>query len=207
MASYNSRIEKAVELEHPKIVLNTKQHFGKHEFNAFGGVLTIRYALDEYGLSTQSARDEASTKLQKLVNVNITERQVVDVRTWLMIIQKITVEWQMSGASIEMVEQFATAPALTQLESMKDTRHGMDQEQWRSIGAQANKWHKMRRTNNAEDHAGCSWVVFYSHLSKVYNECPRNERHALDADERGLWIHAPRVEQCTISACTRAYGV
>jgi len=81
------------------IVFNTKrQNFGKHEFNAFGGVLTIKYALDEYGLSTQSARDEASTKLQKLVNVNITERR---------------------GASSEMVEQFATAPVLAQLESMK----------------------------------------------------------------------------------------
>ena len=47
----------------PMIVLTTKQHFRKHEFNAFGGVLPIKYALDEYGLSTQSARDEASTKL------------------------------------------------------------------------------------------------------------------------------------------------
>ena len=93
MASYNSRIETAVELELPMIVLNTKQHFGKHEFNAFGGVLTIKYALDEYGLSTQSARDEASTKLQKLVNVNITERRAVDVRNWLMIIQILIVEW------------------------------------------------------------------------------------------------------------------
>jgi len=96
MTSYNSRIETAVEQENAKIVLNTKQHFGKHDFNAFGGVLTIKYALDEYGLSTQSARDEASTKLKKLVNVNITERQVVDVRNWLMIIQKIIVEWRMS---------------------------------------------------------------------------------------------------------------
>jgi len=130
MASYNSRIEKAVELELSKIVLNTKQHFGKHEFNAFGGVLTIKYALDEYGLSTQSARDEeASTKLQKLVNVNITERRAVDVRNWLSIIQKIIVEWRMSKASSEMVEQFATAPVLAQLESMKGTRDGMDQEQ------------------------------------------------------------------------------
>ena len=136
MASYNSRIETAVELELPMIVLNTKQHFGKHEFNAFGGVLTIKYALDEYGLSTQSARDEASTKLQKLVNVNITERRAVDVRNWLMIIQTIIVEWRTSGASSEMVEQFATAPVLAQLESMKDTRDGMDQEQWRAIGAE-----------------------------------------------------------------------
>jgi len=86
MASYNSQIEKAVELELPMIVLNSKQHFGKHEFNAFGGVLTIKYVLDEYGLSTQSARDEESTQLQKLVNVNITERRAVDVRNWLMII-------------------------------------------------------------------------------------------------------------------------
>ena len=59
----------------------------------FGGVLTIKYALDEYGLSAQSARDEVSTKLQKLVNVNITERRAVDVRNWLMTI----------GASSEMV--------------------------------------------------------------------------------------------------------
>jgi len=43
-----------------------------------------------------------------------------------------------------MVEQFATAPVLAQLESMKDTRDGMDQEQWRAIGVEANKWHKMR---------------------------------------------------------------
>jgi len=41
MASYNSWIEKTVVLELPMIVLNTKQHFGKHDFNAFGGVLTI----------------------------------------------------------------------------------------------------------------------------------------------------------------------
>jgi len=87
-----------------------------------------------------------------------------------MIIQKIVVEWRISGASSEMVEQFATAPVLAQLESMKDTRDGMDQEQWRAIGAEANKWHKMQRSNNVEDHAGCSWVVVYSHLSKVYNE-------------------------------------
>jgi len=60
IASYNSPIETAVELELQMIVLNTKQHFGKHEFNAFGGVLTIKYALDEYGLSTQSAQDKAS---------------------------------------------------------------------------------------------------------------------------------------------------
>jgi len=63
MASYNSWIEKAVKMQLPMIVLTTKQHFRKHEFNAFGGVLPIKYALDEYGLSTQSARDEASTKL------------------------------------------------------------------------------------------------------------------------------------------------
>jgi len=92
------------------------------------------------------------------------------VRNWLMIIQKIVVEWRISGASSEMVEQFATAPVLAQLESMKDTRDGMDQEQWRAIGAEANKWHKMWRSNDMEDHAGCSWVVVYSHFSKVYFE-------------------------------------
>jgi len=69
-----------------------------------------------------------------------------------------------------MVEQFATAPVLAQLESMKDIRDGMDQEQWWVIEAEANKWHKMRQSNNVEDHAGCSWAVVYSHLSKVYNE-------------------------------------
>jgi len=122
MASYNSWIEMAVELKLPMIVLNTKQHFGKHEFNAFGGVLTIKYALDEYGLSTQSARDEASTKLQELVHVNITEQRVVDVRNCLMIIQTVIVEWRTSGASSGMVEQFASAPVLAQLENMKHTR-------------------------------------------------------------------------------------
>jgi len=104
------------------------------------------------------------------VNANITERRAVDVRNWIMSIQKIKVEWQMSGESSELVEQFATAPVLAQLESMKDTRDGMDQEQWRAIGAEANKWHKMRRSNNVEDRAKCSWAVVYSHLSKVYNE-------------------------------------
>jgi len=74
MASYNSRIEKALELELQMIDLATKHHFGRHEFNAFGGVLAIKYALDEYSISTQSARDEASIKLQKLVQVNITKR-------------------------------------------------------------------------------------------------------------------------------------
>jgi len=59
---------------------------------------------------------------------------------------------------------------LAQLESMINTRDGMDQEQWRAIGAEANKWHKMRQFKNVEDHAGCSWTVVYSHLSKVYNE-------------------------------------
>ena len=53
---------------------------------------------------------------------------------------------------------------------MINTRDGMDQEQWRAIGAEANKWHKMRQFKNVEDHAGCSWTVVYSHLSKVYNE-------------------------------------
>jgi len=75
------------------VVLNTKQNLEKHEFNAFGGVLTVKYVLDDYGLSTQSARDEASTKLQKIVHVNITERRAVDVRNWLMIIQILIVEW------------------------------------------------------------------------------------------------------------------
>ena len=170
MASYNSRIEKALEQELPMVVLATTQHFGRHEFNAFGGVLAIKYALDEYGTSTQSARDEASIKLQKLVQVNITERRAIDVRNWLMIIQTVIVEWRTSGASSEMVEQFVTAPVLAQLENMKDTRDGMDQEQWRAIGTEANKWHKMRRSNNVEDHAGCTWAVVYSHLSKIYNE-------------------------------------
>jgi len=26
------------------------------------------------------------------------------------------------------------------------------------------------QSNDVEDHAGCSWTVVYSHLSKVYNE-------------------------------------
>jgi len=82
-----------------------------------------------------------------------------------MIIQKIIVEWRTSGASSEMVDQFATAPVLAQLESMKDTCDGMDQKQWRAIGAEANKWYKMRRSNNMEER-----VVVYSCLSKVYNE-------------------------------------
>ena len=41
MALYNSRIATAVELELPMILLNTKQHFGKHEFNAFGAYLRL----------------------------------------------------------------------------------------------------------------------------------------------------------------------
>ena len=55
-----------------------------------------------------------------------------------------------------MVEQFATAPVLAQLENMKDIRDGMDHKQWRAFGAEANKWHKMRRSNNVEDHNGCT---------------------------------------------------
>jgi len=84
----------------------------------------IKYALDEYGISTQSAQDEASSKLQKLVHVNITERRVADVRNWLMIIRTAIVEWRKRRASSEMVEQFATALVLA-LENMKDTCDGM----------------------------------------------------------------------------------
>ena len=82
-------------------------------------MLAIKYALDEYCLSTQSARDEVSTKVQKLVQVNIMEQRAVEVRNWLMIIQTVIFEWRTSGASSEMVAQFATAPVLAQLENMK----------------------------------------------------------------------------------------
>ena len=170
MASYNSRIEKAIERELEMVVLDSRQNFAQHDFNAFGGVLMLQCVLNMYGTSHQSDRDDAATTVQKLVSIDISKRRAVDVRSWLMTIHKLIVQWRTSGATNEMVEQFATAPVLAKLEAMKVTRDGMEQEQWRALGAEANIWHKMRRSKNVEDHAGCKWVVVYSKLIKVYTE-------------------------------------
>jgi len=170
MASYNSRIEKAIERELEMVVLDSRQNFAQHDFNAFGGVLMLQCVLNMYGTSHQSDRDDAATTVQKLVSIDISKRRAVDVRSWLMAIHTLIVQWRTSGATNEMVEQFATAPVLAKLEAMKDTRDGMEQEQWRALGAEANIWHKMRRSKNVEDHAGCKWVVVYSKLIKVYTE-------------------------------------
>jgi len=123
----------------------------------------------------------------------------------------------MSGASSEMVEQFATAPVLVQLENMKDIRDGVDQEQWRVIGAEANKWHKMWCSNKVEDHAGCSWAVVYSDLRKVYNEL--YGKGGLNPNVKAMGVIPSMLmnvaygaidtgsEQCTNSTGTRAHGI
>jgi len=70
-----------------------------------------------------------------------------------------------------------------------DTRDGMDQEQWRPIGAEANKWHKMcnpttwkimpdvpgrwSTRTSAKYTMSCTIKGAWSQMSKQWGSCPR----------------------------------